>query len=73
MMRWYLSAQARTGKSLGLIDGWIVYDSLCSELIFLLIQMTEEKARERIQKRLDRTFPLRSPEVAKQLRARLHQ
>lgn len=37
---------ARTGKSLGLIDGWIVYVIVCDPADFLLIQMTEEKARE---------------------------
>ncbi|MEM8250841.1 phage terminase large subunit family protein, partial [Morganella morganii] len=37
---------ARTGKTVGLIDGWIVYTIVCDPADFLLIQMTEEKARE---------------------------
>ncbi|HHR6217572.1 TPA: phage terminase large subunit family protein, partial [Providencia alcalifaciens] len=56
----------RTGKSLGLIDGWIVYVIVCDPADFLLIQMTEEKAREHSKKRLDRTFRS-SREVAKRL------
>ncbi|HAT1512361.1 TPA: phage terminase large subunit family protein [Morganella morganii] len=60
---------ARTGKSLGLIDGWIVYTIVCDPADFLLIQMTEEKAREHSKKRLDRTFRA-SPEVAKRLSPR---
>lgn len=47
---------ARTGKTVGLIDGWIVYAIVCDPADFLLIQMTEEKAREHSKKRLDRTF-----------------
>ncbi|WP_430442373.1 phage terminase large subunit family protein [Providencia huaxiensis] len=57
---------ARTGKSLGLIDGWIVYVIVCDPADFLLIQMTEEKAREHSKKRLDRAFRS-SREVAKRL------
>ncbi|MXC79271.1 phage terminase large subunit family protein, partial [Escherichia coli] len=45
---------ARTGKTVGLIDGWIVYSVVCEPADFLLIQMTEEKAREHSRKRLDR-------------------
>lgn len=37
---------ARTGKTIGLIDGWIVYNVVCDPADMLLIQMTEEKARE---------------------------
>lgn len=60
---------ARTGKTIGLIDGWIVYTVVCDPADFLLIQMTEEKAREHSKKRLDRTFRC-SPEVAKRLSPR---
>lgn len=60
---------ARTGKTIGLIDGWIVYTVVCDPSDFLLIQMTEEKAREHSKKRLDRTFRC-SPEVAKRLSPR---
>ncbi|MEW5290299.1 phage terminase large subunit family protein [Erwinia papayae] len=60
---------ARTGKTIGLIDGWIVYTVVCDPADFLLIQMTEDKAREHSKKRLDRTFRC-SPEVAKRLSPR---
>lgn len=60
---------ARTGKTVGLIDGWIVYSIVCDPADFLLIQMTEEKAREHSRKRLDRTFRV-SKEVAKRMSPR---
>ncbi|KGT87235.1 DNA packaging protein [Erwinia typographi] len=60
---------ARTGKTLGLIDGWIIYSVVCDPADFLLIQMTEEKAREHSKKRLDRAFRC-SPEVARRLSPR---
>ncbi|ASL92288.1 DNA packaging protein [Serratia marcescens] len=60
---------ARTGKTVGLIDGWIVYTIVCDPADFLLIQMTEEKAREHSKKRLDRTFRV-SKEVAQRLSPR---
>lgn len=60
---------ARTGKTIGLIDGWIVYNVVCDPADMLLIQMTEEKAREHSKKRLDRTFRS-SPEVKTRLSPR---
>lgn len=60
---------ARTGKTIGLIDGWIVYNVVCDPADMLLIQMTEEKAREHSKKRLDRTFRC-SPEVKSRLSPR---
>ncbi|MGK9006602.1 phage terminase large subunit family protein [Citrobacter europaeus] len=54
---------ARTGKTIGLIDGWVVYNVVCDPSDMLIIQMTEEKAREHSKKRLARTFRV-SPEVA---------
>ncbi len=54
---------ARTGKTIGLIDGWVVYNIVCDPADMLIIQMTEEKAREHSKKRLARTFRV-SPEVA---------
>ncbi|HAV2047934.1 TPA: phage terminase large subunit family protein [Raoultella ornithinolytica] len=47
---------ARTGKTIGLIDGWIVYNIVCDPADMLVIQVSEEKAREHSKKRLDRTF-----------------
>jgi phage terminase large subunit GpA-like protein len=46
---------ARTGKTIGLIDGWIVYNIVCDPADMLVIQVSEEKARA-LKKRLDRTF-----------------
>lgn len=60
---------ARTGKTIGLIDGWIVYTIVCDPSDFLLVQLTQEKASEHSRKRLDRTFRC-SPEVAKRLSPR---
>lgn len=57
---------ARTGKTIGLIDGWVVYNVVCDPADMLIIQMTEEKAREHSKKRLARTFRV-SLEVAMRL------
>lgn len=57
---------ARTGKTIGLIDGWVVYNVICDPSDMLIVQMTEEKAREHSKKRLARTFRS-SPEVSKRL------
>ncbi|OAT15369.1 phage terminase large subunit, partial [Buttiauxella gaviniae ATCC 51604] len=60
---------ARTGKTIGLIDGWVVYSIVCDPSDMLVVQMTEDKAREHSKKRLDRTFRS-SPEVARRLSPR---
>ena len=60
---------ARTGKTIGLIDGWIVYNIVCDPADMLVIQVSEEKAREHSKKRLDRTFRC-SPEVKNRLSPR---
>ena len=57
---------ARTGKTIGLIDGWITYSIICDPSDFLLVQLTQEKASEHSRKRLDRTFRC-SPEIASRL------
>ena len=57
---------ARTGKTIGLIDGWVIYNVICDPAAMLIIQMTEEKAREHSKKRLARTFRV-SPEVVSRL------
>ena len=57
---------ARTGKTIGLIDGWVIYNVICDPADMLIIQMTEEKAREHSKKRLARTFRV-SPEVFSRL------
>ncbi|WP_440722491.1 phage terminase large subunit family protein [Klebsiella pneumoniae] len=60
---------ARTGKTIGLIDGWIVYSIVCDPADMLVIQVSEEKAREHSKKRLDRTFRC-SPQVKSRLSPR---
>ena len=60
---------ARTGKTIGLIDGWISYSIICDPSDFLLVQLTQEKASEHSRKRLDRTFRC-SPEIQKRLSPR---
>ncbi|HBC0452288.1 TPA: phage terminase large subunit family protein [Escherichia coli] len=57
---------ARTGKTIGLIDGWVIYNVICDPADMLIIQMTEEKAHEHSKKRLARTFRV-SPEVVSRL------
>ncbi|EMW26261.1 phage terminase large subunit family protein [Escherichia coli 2845350] len=57
---------ARTGKTIGLIDGWGIYNVICDPADMLIIQMTEEKAREPSKKRLARTFRV-SQEVVSRL------
>ncbi len=57
---------ARTGKTLGLIDGWIVYGIVCDPADMLVVQMTETKAREHSRTWLARTFR-HSPEVRRRL------
>lgn len=57
---------ARAGKTIGLIDGWVIYNVICDPADMLIIQMTEEKAREHSKKRLARTFRV-SPEVVSRL------
>lgn len=47
---------SRTGKTLGLLDGWIVYGIVCDPGDMLVVQMTEGKAREHSKTRLARIF-----------------
>ncbi len=56
---------ARTGKTIGLIDGWVIYNVICDPADMLIIQMTEEKAREHSKKRLARTFRVSSEVVSR--------
>ncbi|MCT6121102.1 phage terminase large subunit family protein, partial [Escherichia coli] len=46
--------------------GWVIYNVICDPADMLIIQMTEEKAREHSKKRLARTFRV-SPEVVSRL------
>lgn len=60
---------ARTGKTIGLVDGWVIYNVVCDPSDMLVVQMTEEKAREHSKKRLARTFRV-SPDVKSKLSPR---
>lgn len=53
---------SRTGKTIALIDGWVIYNIVCDPSDMLLVQMTQDKAQEHSKKRLARTFRC-SPEV----------
>lgn len=48
------------------VRGWVIYNVICDPADMLIIQMTEEKAREHSKKRLARTFRV-SPEVVSRL------
>ncbi|MEW6485437.1 MAG: phage terminase large subunit family protein [Pseudomonadota bacterium] len=60
---------SRTGKTIALIDGWVIYNIVCDPSDMLLVQMTQDKAQEHSKKRLARTFRC-SPEVRKCLSPR---
>jgi phage terminase large subunit GpA-like protein len=54
---------ARTGKTNGLIDGWVSYVISSDPGDMLIVQISEEKAREFSKKRIDRMLR-NSPELA---------
>lgn len=60
---------ARTGKTIGLVDGWVAYNIVCDPSDMLIVQLTEEKAREYSRKRLERMFRV-SPAVNERLSQR---
>ncbi len=47
---------ARTGKTLGLLDGCMVYGVTCDPGDMLIVQMSQEKAREYSKTRIDRAI-----------------
>ena len=57
---------ARTGKTLGLLDGWLAYAVTCDPGDMLIVQMTQEKAREYSKTRVDRAIR-HSPALAELL------
>lgn len=59
-------APARTGKTLGLIDGWISYNIVCDPSDMLVVQMTQDKAQEHSKRRLAKMFR-HSPAIARRL------
>jgi phage terminase large subunit GpA-like protein len=57
---------ARTGKTNALIDGWLSYVVAYNPVDMLIVQISEEKAREFSKKRVDRMFRV-SPDLTKRL------
>lgn len=55
---------ARTGKTMGLLDAWMAYAVTCDPGDMLVVQMTQEKAREYSKARIDRAIRY-SPELKK--------
>lgn len=47
---------ARTGKTMGLLDGWMAYAVTCDPGDMLITQMSQEKAREFSKIRIDRAI-----------------
>lgn len=47
---------ARTGKTLGMLDGWFARNVTCDPGDMLIVQMSQEKAREYSKTRIDRAI-----------------
>lgn len=47
---------ARSGKTLGLLDGWTAYNVTCDPGDMMIVQMTQDKAREFSKTRIDRAI-----------------
>lgn len=62
---------ARTGKTVSLLDAWVMHTIVNDPADMLVVQITEEKAREYSKKRLSRSFDA-SPEVRECLSLRAH-
>lgn len=62
---------ARTGKTNALVDGYVAYKITCDPGDGLIVQISEEKAREFSKKRIDRML-VNSPELAAKLSPRGH-
>ena len=62
---------SRSGKTMGLVDGWIAYTLDCDPGDMLVVQISEEKAREYSKKRLDRMLHS-SPKLVPKLSNRGH-
>lgn len=57
---------ARSGKTMGLLDAWITYAVTCDPGDMLIIQMTQDKARDFSKTRVDRAIR-NSPELKKRM------
>ncbi len=62
---------ARTGKTMGLLDGWMAYAVTCDPGDMLIVQMSQEKAREFSKVRVDRAIR-HSPKLREMMSARGH-
>ena len=62
---------ARTGKTMGLVDGWFAHAVVNDPGDMLIVQMTQEKAREFSKVRIDRAIR-HSPEIRSRMSARGH-
>ena len=62
---------ARTGKTLGLLDGWFAHTVVHDPGDLLIVQMTQEKAREFSKIRIDRAIR-HSPELKRRMSSRGH-
>lgn len=60
---------ARSGKTMGLLDGWLAHDIAHDPGDMLIVQMTQEKAREYSKTRIDRAIR-HSPEIRSRMSAR---
>lgn len=52
---------ARTGKTMGLLDGWMAYAVTCDPGDMLIVQMTQDKARDFSKTRVDRAIRYSPP------------
>lgn len=62
---------ARSGKTMGLLDGWLAHVICHDPGDMLIVQMTQEKAREYSKTRIDRAIR-HSPEIKKRMSLRGH-
>lgn len=60
---------SRSGKTAGLLDGWFSYAVTCDPGDMLIVQMSQEKAREYSKTRIDRAIR-NSPKIASMISAR---
>lgn len=60
---------ARSGKTMGLLDAWVTYSVTCDPGDMLIVQMTQDKARDYSKTRIDRAIR-HSPKMAELLSLR---
>ncbi|OEY68010.1 hypothetical protein BG841_10320 [Marinobacter sp. X15-166B] len=62
---------ARSGKTMGLLDAWVTYAVTCDPGDMLVVQMTQDKARDYSKTRIDRAIR-NSPKMSDLMSARGH-